>query len=138
MDIDAASDWVLCEHELKKKRIILRADGYKELGMGHIYHCLTLAYNLTGQELLFVTKEQHEPGLKKLQEANMPVHTIKSDEEFMEFVQEWKPDVVVNDCLNTEADYIKELKKYVKRVVTIEDLGEGADFADAVINALYV
>lgn len=137
VDIDAASDWVLCEHELKKKRIILRADGYKELGMGHIYHCLTLAYNLTGQELLFVTKEQHEPGLKKLQEANMPVHTIKSDEEFMEFVQEWKPDVVVNDCLNTEADYIKELKKYVKRVVTIEDLGEGADFADAVINALY-
>lgn len=137
VDIDAASDWVLCEHELKKKRIILRADGYKELGMGHIYHCLTLAYNLTGQELLFVTKEQHEPGLKKLQEANMPVHTIKSDEEFMEFVQEWKPDVVVNDCLNTEADYIKELKKYVKRVVTIEDLGEGADYADAVINALY-
>ena len=137
VDIDAASDWVLCEHELKKKRIILRADGYKELGMGHIYHCLTLAYNLTGQELLFVTKEQHEPGLKKLQEANMPVHTIKSDEEFMEFVQEWKPDVVVNDCLNTEADYIKDLKKYVKRVVTIEDLGEGADYADAVINALY-
>lgn len=86
VDIDAASDWVLCEYELKKKRIILRADGYKELGMGHIYHCLTLAYNLTGQEILFVTKEQHEPGLKKLQEANMPVHTIKSDEEFMEFV----------------------------------------------------
>lgn len=137
VDIDAASDWVLCEHELKKKRIILRADGYKELGMGHIYHCLTLAYNLTGQELLFVTKEQHEPGLKKLQEANMPVHTITSDEEFMEFVQEWKPDVVVNDCLNTEAVYIKELKKYVKRVVTIEDLGSGADYADAVINALY-
>jgi CMP-N-acetylneuraminic acid synthetase/spore coat polysaccharide biosynthesis predicted glycosyltransferase SpsG len=137
VDIDAASDWVLCEYELKKKRIILRADGYKELGMGHIYHCLTLAYNLTGQEILFVTKEQHEPGLKKLQEANMPVHTIKSDEEFMEFVQEWKPDVVVNDCLNTEADYIKELKKYVKRVVTIEDLGEGADYADVVINALY-
>lgn len=25
----------------------------------------------------------------------------------------------------------------MKRVVTIEDLGEGADFADAVINALY-
>lgn len=137
VDIDAASDWVLCEHELKKKRIILRADGYKELGMGHIYHCLTLAYNLTGQEILFVTKEQYEPGLKKLQEANMPVHTITSDEEFMEFVQEWKPDVVVNDCLNTKANYIRELKKYVKRVVTIEDLGDGADYADAVINALY-
>lgn len=40
----------------------------------------------------------------------MPVHTITSDEEFMEFVQEWKPDVVVNDCLNTKANYIRELK----------------------------
>lgn len=137
IDIDDTSDWIVCEQALKKKRIILRADGYKELGMGHIYHCLTLAYNLTGHEVLFVTKGKHKQGLQKLLDAHMQVKTIRDDDEFMEFVQKWRPDIVVNDCLNTEADYIKELKKYAPRVVTIEDVGSGADYADAVINALY-
>jgi len=136
-DIDSVSDWVVCEQELKKKRIVLRADGYKTLGMGHIYHCLTLAYNLTAHEIIFVTKEEHKQGLQKLLDSHMKVKTIKDDEDFFQFIQEWKPDVVVNDCLNTEAEYIQTLKKYVKRVVTIEDIGPGADYADAVINALY-
>lgn len=136
-DIDSVSDWVVCEQELKKKRIILRADGYKTLGMGHIYHCLTLAYNLTTHEIIFVTKEEHQEGLQKLLDSHMKVKTIKDDDDFFSFIKEWKPDVVVNDCLNTEVDYIQNLKKHVSRVVTIEDIGPGADYADAVINALY-
>lgn len=137
IDIDSVSDWVVCEQELKKKRIILRADGHKALGMGHIYHCLTLAYNLTAHEVIFVTKEEHKQGLQKLLDSHMKVKTIVDDESFFQFVQEWKPDVVVNDCLNTEVDYIQVLKKCVNRVVTIEDIGPGAEYADAVINALY-
>lgn len=137
VDIDDESDWLICEQELKKKRIILRADGYPLLGMGHIYHCLTLAYNLIGHEVLFVTKEEHSQGLEKLKNANMKVKTIKNDAEFLSFLKEWQPDIVVNDCLNTDIDYIKALKDSVPRVVTIEDLGPGADYADVVINALY-
>ncbi|MDE7062358.1 MAG: hypothetical protein K2O73_03830, partial [Lachnospiraceae bacterium] len=57
--------------------------------------------------------------------------------DFYGFLEEWKPDVVVNDCLDTEKEYMKELKKRVRRVVTIEDVGAGARYADAVINALY-
>lgn len=136
-DIDSVSDWVVCEQELKKKKIILRTDGYRELGMGHIYHCLTLAYNLTAHEVLFVTKEQHKQGLQKLLDAHMKVETIRDDSDFFRIVEERKPDVVVNDCLNTEVAYIQTLKKYVKRVVTIEDIGPGAEYADVVINALY-
>ena len=137
IDIDDEADWIVCEHELKKKRIILRADGYKLLGMGHIYHCLTLAYNLTGHEILFVTREDCEQGLQKLKDSHVKFKTIRDDEDFFHIVKEWKPDIVVNDCLNTEEEYIKTLKKYVKRVVTIEDVGSGADYADATINALY-
>lgn len=136
-DIDTASDWAICEHELKKKRIVFRADGYKELGMGHIFHCLTLAYNLTGHDIMFVTKRQHLEGLKKLQDSHMPLTLIENEVEFFDFLKEWQPDIVVHDCLDTEKDYMCELKKVVPKVVTIEDVGEGSQYADVVINALY-
>ena len=67
----------------------------------------------------------------------MKVHTISSNEDFYTFIKNWKPDIIVNDCLNTEADYIENLKSMVNRVVTLEDIGPGAELAHASINALY-
>lgn len=137
VDIDTIKDWIVSEKALRKKRVVFRADGYKEMGMGHIYHVLTIAYNLVGHEVLFVTRDQYTDGVNKLKASHMPFKLIKNDEDFFEFLWQWKADVVVNDCLDTDAEYIKTLKKLVKRVITIEDLGEGARYADAVINALY-
>lgn len=136
-DIDDISDWIVCEQEMKKKKILFRADGYRELGMGHIYHCLTLAYHLTGHEILFVTMRRHEEGLRKLRESFMPLEVIEKEEDLFDILAQWKPDVVVNDCLDTTETYIRRLKQYVPRVVTIEDVGSGARWADAVVNALY-
>ncbi|NLB62257.1 MAG: acylneuraminate cytidylyltransferase, partial [Clostridiales bacterium] len=137
IDIDSISDWVVAESILAKKRIVLRADGYKEIGMGHIYHCLTLAYNLTAHEVVFVTKNEHKDGINKLQSTNMNLKIVETDEEFFSFLSEYKPDIVVNDTLDTEAEYVARLKMLSKRVVCIEDLGSGAHEADAVVNALY-
>jgi spore coat polysaccharide biosynthesis predicted glycosyltransferase SpsG/CMP-N-acetylneuraminic acid synthetase len=137
VDIDDASDWVVCESFMNKKKIVLRADGYKDLGMGHIYHCLTLAYNLIGHEVVFATNGQHEEGLKKVEASHFPLKNVESDEAFYSFLEEYKPDIVVNDRLDTKPGYIKALKQRCPRVITIEDMGEGARYADAVINTLY-
>lgn len=137
IDIDSYADWIVCEQELSKKRILFRVDGYRELGMGHIYRCLTLAYNLTGHEILFVTREDRQEGYRKLLDSHMRVQAIANDEELYRIAEEWKPDVIVHDCLNTEREYILNLKNYAGRVVTLEDIGAGADVADAAINALY-
>lgn len=137
VDIDTTSDWIICENELKKKRIVFRVDGFKELGMGHIYHCMTLAYNLTGHEIMFVLKEEHLEGVKKIKSSFMPYTLINSNDEFFDFLEKWNADIIVNDCLDTDKEYILKLKTLVNRVITIEDLGEGAKYADAVINALY-
>ena len=136
-DIDNSIDWVICENILRKKKIVFRCDGYKELGMGHIYHCLTLAYNLTGHDVIFVTNKNHLEGLNKIAESNMKYTTIENDEQFFDFLENYKPDIVVNDCLDTTEKYIKKIKMLSKKVVTIEDLGEGAKYADIIINALY-
>ena len=137
VDIDTKQDWIVSESILSKKTIVFRTDGHKALGMGHIYHCLTLAYHLTGHDLLFVTKEQYPEGLQKLQDRFMPVRTVPTDEAFFDLLADLQPDIVVNDCLDTQAAYMRRLKKLVPRVVTIEDLGPGARYADVVINALY-
>ncbi|MBU5418771.1 UDP-2,4-diacetamido-2,4,6-trideoxy-beta-L-altropyranose hydrolase [Acetanaerobacterium sp. MSJ-12] len=137
VDIDTANDWIVCEAILGRKKIVLRADGHQTLGMGHIYHCLTLAYNLIGHEVMFVTKARYREGIEKLQESFMPIMIVENDEEFFRFLEKYCPDVVVNDCLDTSEEYMKKLKKICPRVVTIEDMGEGARYADVVINALY-
>ena len=137
VDIDSETDWIIAEAQLKKKRILFRADGYVKLGMGHIYNCITLAYALIGHDILFVTREDCELGLKKIKESLFPYRTINTDKDLFDIVTEYKPDIFVNDCLNTEREYIQKLKEQIPRVVTIEDLGSGAYTADAVINALY-
>lgn len=137
IDIDSYADWIVCEQELSKKRILFRVDGYRELGMGHIYRCLTLAYSLTGHEILFVTRKDRQEGYQKLLDSHMHVQAIECDDDICRVAETWKPDVIVQDCLNTDSEAILKLKQYTKRVVTLEDIGTGADVADATINALY-
>jgi CMP-N-acetylneuraminic acid synthetase/spore coat polysaccharide biosynthesis predicted glycosyltransferase SpsG len=137
IDIDDKNDWILAESLLKRKKIVFRVDGYIELGMGHIYNCITLAYSMIEHDVLLVTDEKSKEGIEKIKESNLPYCTVKNDADIDQIIQNFKPDIWVNDCLDTEAEYIAYLKNFVARVVTIEDLGTGINKADAVINALY-
>lgn len=136
IDIDTYADWIVCEQTLSRKKILFRVDGNHTLGMGHIYRCLTLAYNLTGHDLLFVTTADTQ-GFQKLMNSHMHVQPIHTNDDFIKILLSWKPDIVVHDCLNTDDCYMQTLKSYVPRVITLEDIGSGANFADATINALY-
>ena len=137
IDIDTANDWFLAENLLRRKRIIFRVDGYVELGLGHIYNCITLALSMIEHEVLLVTHADGKVGIEKIKETNLPYRTFQSEEEIDSIIDSFQPDIWVNDCLNTTVEYITKLKEKVSRVVTIEDLGTGVEVADAVINALY-
>lgn len=137
VDIDTYSDWVLCENILKRKKIMLRTVGKRKVGMGHVYRCLTLAYKLTGHDIIFVADADSDIGIEKIKESNFPVIAIKDDNEFEEILKREKPDILINDILDTTDEYMIMVSKYAKRVVNFEDVGSGAKYADAVINALY-
>lgn len=137
IDIDDKNDWVLTETLLNRKRIIFRVDGYAALGMGHIYNCITLAYSMIEHDVLIVIQEDSLEGIKKIKETNLPFKIIKDESETVMIIKDFNPDIWVVDKLNTDEKTIRFLKSVVPRVVTIEDLGEGARYADAVINALY-
>ncbi|MCR5302865.1 MAG: UDP-2,4-diacetamido-2,4,6-trideoxy-beta-L-altropyranose hydrolase [Lachnospiraceae bacterium] len=137
VDIDTYSDWVLCENILKRKKIMFRTVGRRSVGMGHVYRCLTLAYKLTGHEVVFAASKDSDIGIEKITESNFPVIRITDDKHFEQILREVKPDILVNDILDTTAEYMQMVTKHVKRVVNFEDVGSGAKYADAVINALY-
>lgn len=137
VDIDTDFDWIVCEALLSSKRIILRTDGEERLGMGHIYRCLSIAYHLTGHEILFVTKKNAVLGVEKIKGSFFPMRQIENETDMYEIVKEFRPDIVVNDILNTSKSYMLELRKNVDRIVNFEDMGDGAELADCVINAVY-
>lgn len=137
VDIDTDFDWIVCEALLSSKRIILRTDGEEKLGMGHIYRCLSIAYHLTGHEILFVTNKNAVLGVEKIKSSFFPIRQIENENDMYQVVKEFQPDIVVNDILNTSKSYMLELRKNVDRIVNFEDMGDGADFADCVINAVY-
>lgn len=137
VDIDTKQDWIVCEALLAKKTIAFRADGYRELGLGHIYRVLTLAYDLIEHDIVFICDAHHPLGIEKLKSANMKVVEVANDDELLSWLDENQIDIFVNDLLDTTPSYVCAIKERVGRFISFEDMGEGARLADAVVNALY-
>lgn len=135
VDIDSPTDWWVAEKLLKRKRVVLRVNAYKEIGFGHVYRALHLAHNIMDHELTFLMDAQYEMGINFIKEQNFRVETF-TDSPFPK-IEELKPDILINDILDTSKEYILTLKDMGIKVFNFEDLGSGAEFADGVFNALY-
>ncbi len=136
-DIDTPQDWWIAETELNKKNILIRLDGYSKIGMGHIYRGLQLASGLIEHNVRFVISEKSDIGIKKIEESHYPYDVITENDDIFSLIDKYFVDIVINDILNTEAEFIEKLKAKGVRVINFEDEGSGAEVADAVVNALY-
>jgi spore coat polysaccharide biosynthesis predicted glycosyltransferase SpsG/CMP-N-acetylneuraminic acid synthetase len=134
IEIENYQDWWVCEKVLQRKRIVFNVIGDVQIGMGHIYHSLALAHEITDHEVLFVCHEQYKLAVDRI--ASMD-YKVFSTSNVLEKVLQLKPDLVINDVLNTEEPYIASLKQRGIKVINFEDLGSGSKFADLVFNELY-
>ena len=116
---------------------MIRTDGYREIGLGHIYRCLQLIDSLTESDAFFVLNSKSDIGIQKIQESFFPYFVIDDDKEIAKIIEEQHVDIVINDILNTSVDYMQMIKDCGVRTINFEDLGEGAFLADAVVNDLY-
>lgn len=137
VDVDTKWDWVECEAMLSRKSIAFRVDGYKELGLGHVFRTLTLAYEFIEHDITFLCDPSHQEGIEQLRTANMPIVEVENEEALFSWLKANHPDIYVHDCLDTSVNFIDSVKSLVPRVVTFEDLGQGSKNADAVVNAIY-
>ena len=136
LDIDTWADWAVAEHLATRRRILLRTDAAKALGMGHVYRTLALAYALARHELTIVLSDDKPLGAEFFAEYPFEVAKVADDAAFVEYARETSADLVVLDRLDNSAAVVAGLKEFAK-VVTFEDLGEGAELADLLVADLY-
>jgi len=121
-------------------RILVRADGSYERGLGHISKQITLCNKLkkSGNEILFVTR-RNEVAANLLSQAG--IDHIQIDGEVLanidEIITSYRPELVVLDILDTSADYVRGLKKHNNRIVTFDNTDASALDCDAVFNVMY-
>lgn len=128
--------WWIAEKEIRKKKIVIHTKSSSKIGMGHVYRGVTLATKLALEhEILFVFQEDQKIGIDLVTREGYSVKTYLDSA--IPIIEEFQADVVINDLLNTTKEYMLELRRLGCRIVNFEDLGEGAELADAVINALY-
>jgi len=135
LEIYSFHDWWICEKLLKQKRIVFVVTGHTAVGLGHVYRALTLAHEITDHRILFLCTKESELAVKRIAEKDFM--TVLQAGDLLDHVLGMEPDLVVNDILDTDHQYVSGLKKRSVKVVNFEDSGPGAGAADLVVNALY-
>jgi len=121
----------------KKKRILVRVDGSRIIGLGHVYNMLTVLEHFQKEEILIVMKDSRKLGAKKFKKNNFRLKIFSTRNDLKKIIEKFKPDIIFNDLLNTEISYMKFLKKFNSTVINFEDLGKGKKYADLVFNPIY-
>lgn len=136
IDIDTYEDWNLCEFYLKRKKVLFVVSGYEEIGLGHVYNTLLIANDILNHQIEFLVDYKSQLAFDKISSKNYRVH-LQSESDIVEDIRKIEPHVIVNDRLDTSAEYVKALKNCSYKVINFEDLGGGAKLADLVVNAIY-
>lgn len=138
VDIDNYQDWETAESLLRRRNVVFRVDGDHDIGLGHIYRALTLANRLIfHHNVYFVMGRSKDLGIQKVREYHYPIKLFSDDTEMVTILNEIQPDIIINDILDTDPEFMKQLRSNGYFIVNFEDLGEGTEHANIVINALY-
>ena len=136
IDIDSYHDFWLCQTILQQKRIVFVVTGNYQVGTGHAYRTIMLANEFIQHEIVFICTEEDHLAQKIIIENNYQIKIIHR-ESLLETLIAFEPHLVINDILDTSANYILALKRKGIAVINFEDMGLGAEVADMVFNALY-
>ncbi|MBQ9537331.1 MAG: cytidine 5'-phosphate N-acetylneuraminic acid synthetase [Desulfovibrionaceae bacterium] len=136
IEIQGYQDWWICERLLARRQVVFVVAGYPAIGMGHVFRALMLAHEITDHQITFVCTRESELAVENIARKDYPL-VRQGQEALATTVLKLKPDLVVNDFLNTPEDYMQELIAAGSKCVNFEDDGPGAKLANLVINALY-
>ena len=116
-----------------KINLYIRVDGYSEIGLGHVYRCMSLAdmvenfFNIT-----FVCKKIPNEVISLIKSANYSILLISNEVEFLSLIQ--RKDFVLIDGYDFNLEYQKIIKSKECKLIIIDDLHENKFYADLIIN----
>ena len=139
IDIDSFNDLSAVRALAEEGDVVFRIRGEIAVGSGHLVHCLQLAEELSDQRLHFLVHGRAGDFVEKALGDRGYSWRYESDlrKDLQGLAREGHPRVLVNDILDTAVEDVLVPKALGFIVVNIEDLGEGARYADWVVNALY-
>ena len=119
----------------KNKNLILRVDGGKKLGFGHLYRSLILIKNIKNFKFkIFIEKDIH--GFNFLKKKGLEVKKISKKDEFKKF-EETNAETLSLDSIIVSKNRIKKYKKKFKKLIIFEDLGnKGQNYANLIFNSI--
>lgn len=124
-----------------KKQIVIRADGNRQIAMGHVMRCLSIADELQarGADVIFVTAGNETEEL--IRSRGFENHVLHSDfaqmeQElpiFLDFLKEYEPDLILTDSYYVTGAYMEALRQICKTAY-IDDLGQPVYPVDILID----
>jgi spore coat polysaccharide biosynthesis predicted glycosyltransferase SpsG/CMP-N-acetylneuraminic acid synthetase len=141
-------DFWLAEKLVRLPRIIFRVDGGAEIGMGHVYRSLAIADELrsiSNSDVQFLMSAEHPEGVKRVSSSGYTVRVVsgkrQSVEAVVEAIQEYSPNIVVNDRPFLEKDYLEALAKLgastVNLVDSLEDIEKPGEMTSMIIATMH-
>ncbi len=137
IDIDDEIDWLCAESIINRKSFIFVVLANTEIGTGHLKRALTISDRLIGHQRKFILLQPSNWAKNMLSETNYIYEVANSFSEILKLISNSSEEIVINDVLDTSAEYVREIKQLGKFVVNFEDLGEGSDECHLAFNDLY-
>lgn len=118
-----------------RTKVIFRADGSSEIGMGHFVRSLALAEMLIGHHYtIFATRTPTEYQIKEVGRVCNELWAL-CDDHFDEFIGKLNGDeIVVLDNYFYDTDYQRKIRSKGCRLICIDDMHNKHYVADVVIN----
>ncbi len=138
VDVDTLDDLAAVRRRLEQGSVVFRLRANRSVGLGHLYHCMSLAEELVDQQIAFLLVDCDPIVGEMLAERGYTAREELDLSEDLAGVRGPGPALVVNDVLDTSAREILIQKAAGFQVVCVEDLGPGTRYADWVVNALYL
>jgi len=127
-----------------KKVLGFRFDGNNTMGMGHVFRCLNIIHELQREDVQCVAiLKEYQEVLHILDRQNIRIYKINKklnlEEEAVvinKICEKNSIDTIVIDKLNSDPNYIRQLKTEIKTIIAFDDCGEGSLNVDILINAI--
>ena len=91
------------------KKILIRVDGSKKVGLGHVYNMLTILHYFKNEKIIIVMHKKKNLGSSKFKEQMNKIKFFQNDSELFKIISSFRPDIIFNDVLNTKTSYMKKI-----------------------------
>lgn len=117
-------------------KILFRADGDAQIGLGHVMRCLALARMLIDPfSIRFAITEPSPAIVTLLEAARLTVISLSEANHEADFLALLEPDeIVVLDGYSFDKAFQQSIRSRAKKVAFIDDLATGHQVADVIIN----